>query len=162
MPARWIWTVYAAGVVAIVRRETESDTGCGLVHGRIGGGIAIAAGLDAGNQLEVALVGTPGRQRLHDVQVQRGADDCRGGVHRRQRSTGHDHRVQGRGAERIAQAEVLATDHRDVVGAEVAVARSIHHDGVVGRRRSEEYTSELQSLMRISYAVFCLKKTKHK
>src|SRR3546814_1602348 len=29
-----------------------------------------------------------------------------------------------------------------------------------GIHRSEEYTSELQSLMRISYAVFCLKKTK--
>src|SRR3546814_9096326 len=28
--------------------------------------------------------------------------------------------------------------------------------------RSEEHTSELQSLMRISYAVFCLKKTKDK
>src|SRR3546814_4528254 len=28
-------------------------------------------------------------------------------------------------------------------------------------RRSEEHTSELQSLMRISYAVFCLKKTKN-
>src|SRR3546814_8619318 len=28
----------------------------------------------------------------------------------------------------------------------------------VGVRRSEEHTSELQSLMRISYAVFCLKK----
>src|SRR3546814_2896684 len=27
-----------------------------------------------------------------------------------------------------------------------------------GRSRSEEHTSELQSLMRISYAVFCLKK----
>src|SRR3546814_2863818 len=27
-------------------------------------------------------------------------------------------------------------------------------------RRSEEHTSELQSLMRISYAVFCLKQTK--
>src|SRR3546814_10592098 len=27
-----------------------------------------------------------------------------------------------------------------------------------GSRRSEEHTSELQSLMRISYAVFCLKK----
>src|SRR3546814_16093917 len=27
--------------------------------------------------------------------------------------------------------------------------------------RSEEHTSELQSLMRISYAVFCLKKKKH-
>src|SRR3546814_4775676 len=30
------------------------------------------------------------------------------------------------------------------------------------RRRSEEHTSELQSLMRISYAVFCLKKKKTK
>src|SRR3546814_10691105 len=30
-----------------------------------------------------------------------------------------------------------------------------------GARRSEEHTSELQSLMRISYAVFCLKKKKH-
>src|SRR3546814_3862625 len=29
-----------------------------------------------------------------------------------------------------------------------------------GRQRSEEHTSELQSLMRISYAVFCLKKKK--
>src|SRR3546814_9824648 len=33
--------------------------------------------------------------------------------------------------------------------------------GHIGRdRRSEEHTSELQSLMRISYAVFCLKKKK--
>src|SRR3546814_6924913 len=30
-----------------------------------------------------------------------------------------------------------------------------------GDYRSEEHTSELQSLMRISYAVFCLKKKKH-
>src|SRR3546814_7406947 len=30
-----------------------------------------------------------------------------------------------------------------------------------GDLRSEEHTSELQSLMRISYAVFCLKKKKH-
>src|SRR3546814_9460726 len=29
-----------------------------------------------------------------------------------------------------------------------------------GAKRSEEHTSELQSLMRISYAVFCLKKKK--
>src|SRR3546814_3194915 len=39
----------------------------------------------------------------------------------------------------------------------------IFHDGDVGGAfvgRSEEHTSELQSLMRISYAVFCLKKTK--
>src|SRR3546814_9350441 len=32
---------------------------------------------------------------------------------------------------------------------------------VVSAPRSEEHTSELQSLMRISYAVFCLKKKKH-
>src|SRR3546814_2920373 len=39
------------------------------------------------------------------------------------------------------------------------VAGRIHGD-LVQHRRSEEHTSELQSLMRISYAVFCLKKTK--
>src|SRR3546814_6296751 len=32
------------------------------------------------------------------------------------------------------------------------------HRRVAGQVRSEEHTSELQSLMRISYAVFCLKK----
>src|SRR3546814_1745198 len=31
----------------------------------------------------------------------------------------------------------------------------------LGRPRSEEHTSELQSLMRTSYAVFCLKKKKY-
>src|SRR3546814_7549305 len=35
-------------------------------------------------------------------------------------------------------------------------ANGRHH----GQARSEEHTSELQSLMRISYAVFCLKKKK--
>src|SRR3546814_5576669 len=33
-------------------------------------------------------------------------------------------------------------------------------NAVISRDRSEEHTSELQSLMRISYAVFCLKKKK--
>src|SRR3546814_1087190 len=43
--------------------------------------------------------------------------------------------------------------------AEAAAAQQgIAHDPV--RYRSEEHTSELQSLMRISYAVFCLKKKK--
>src|SRR3546814_3993569 len=38
--------------------------------------------------------------------------------------------------------------------------RQVHDDGRLLRDnvRSEEHTSELQSLMRISYAVFCLKK----
>src|SRR3546814_3724782 len=38
-----------------------------------------------------------------------------------------------------------------------------HRRGLAEHRgRSEEHTSELQSLMRISYAVFCLKKKKKK
>src|SRR3546814_5874829 len=39
----------------------------------------------------------------------------------------------------------------------VVVVESVH-EGSVPAARSEEHTSELQSLMRISYAVFCLKK----
>src|SRR3546814_3070524 len=42
-------------------------------------------------------------------------------------------------------------------GDEVGLA---HEEGRRLQHRSEEHTSELQSLMRISYAVFCLKKTK--
>src|SRR3546814_6474601 len=37
-----------------------------------------------------------------------------------------------------------------------------HGEATFSTMRSEEHTSELQSLMRISYAVFCLKKKKHK
>src|SRR3546814_10722636 len=45
-----------------------------------------------------------------------------------------------------------------------AMLRCCHHGNVLdfGSKRSEEHTSELQSLMRISYAVFCLKKKKTK
>src|SRR3546814_1101948 len=39
-------------------------------------------------------------------------------------------------------------------------AEAIARHGARGGKRSEEHTSELQSLMRISYAVFCLKKKK--
>src|SRR3546814_3856044 len=41
----------------------------------------------------------------------------------------------------------------------VRLARSNHPVDICGR--SEEHTSELQSLMRISYAAFCLKKKKN-
>src|SRR3546814_18518770 len=50
-------------------------------------------------------------------------------------------------------AEVLRREGR-AVGPAVPFAQ-LH-----GENRSEEHTSELQSLMRISYAVFCLKKKK--
>src|SRR3546814_2133669 len=39
-----------------------------------------------------------------------------------------------------------------------AIDSRYHPSAAVRRQRSEEHTSELQSLMRISYAVFCLKK----
>src|SRR3546814_8453513 len=48
---------------------------------------------------------------------------------------------------------------------QLLVARFLSQARSMGRscNRSEEHTSELQSLMRISYAVFCLKKqTNHK
>src|SRR3546814_9104944 len=44
-------------------------------------------------------------------------------------------------------------DHQD---AYKSLAEALKHGGL--RQRTEEHTSELQSLMRISYAVFCLKK----
>src|SRR3546814_7835522 len=45
---------------------------------------------------------------------------------------------------------------------EAPFQRFEHMIARIGRhRRSEEHTSELQSLMRISYAVFCLKKKKN-
>src|SRR3546814_3984792 len=44
---------------------------------------------------------------------------------------------------------------------EVYPAEDDDHIGEIAMR-SEEHTSELQSLMRISYAVFCLKKKTHK
>src|SRR3546814_3217898 len=43
-------------------------------------------------------------------------------------------------------------------GRRVALVTDGRLAGASGKVRSEEHTSELQSLMRISYAVFCLKK----
>src|SRR3546814_8783677 len=43
-----------------------------------------------------------------------------------------------------------------------AAAKLLIQGGLLIIIRSEEHTSELQSLMRISYAVFCLKNKNHK
>src|SRR3546814_8962372 len=60
-------------------------------------------------------------------------------------------------------------DHASILAAGLLVQQDQHVDIRVRVQfatpipsRSEEHTSELQSLMRISYAVFCLKKKKHK
>src|SRR3546814_2133606 len=76
--------------------------------------------------------------------------------------------VADRAAMRAAVGEAV---HRVVSGLqifqEIEVAVAIIEDGEIDEAlaivlRSEEHTSELQSLMRISYAVFCLKKKKYK
>src|SRR3546814_4805543 len=61
----------------------------------------------------------------------------------------------------VAVADVDA-DRQEVQEATLNVLRVFAQEGPQRRRRcrSEEHTSELQSLMRISYAVFCLKKKK--
>src|SRR3546814_7348477 len=72
-------------------------------------------------------------------------------------------RIEPHLVKRIAAHPGHVADHamRPVV---VALGRYARHDQALGAdgnvhfHRSEEHTSELQSLMRISYAVFCLKK----
>src|SRR3546814_5563040 len=59
---------------------------------------------------------------------------------------------------------VMAITFLMTAGLILALFRStwgLHVRATVQNRRSEEHTSELQSLMRISYAVFCLKKKKN-
>src|SRR3546814_1001058 len=72
---------------------------------------------------------------------------------------GGDHRDEPMIGEHIIVedlAKLLVGDARH--GAVIGVGSSIADQEV---DRSEEHTSELQSLMRISYAVFCLKKKNH-
>src|SRR3546814_7535982 len=66
--------------------------------------------------------------------------------------------------EEIVDAELEARLVVDLIGELEIVVKDVRRAvaDLAGRRievgRSEEHTSELQSLMRISYAVFCLKK----
>src|SRR3546814_3476696 len=48
----------------------------------------------------------------------------------------------------------------DAISSETISFNKFRTNFKLGKSRSEEHTSELQSLMRISYAVFCLKKKK--
>src|SRR3546814_2249510 len=51
----------------------------------------------------------------------------------------------------------LQTGKKRVQGVELSAIGNITDNWAISAGRSEEHTSELQSLMRISYAVFCLK-----
>src|SRR3546814_14337480 len=57
----------------------------------------------------------------------------------------------------IVDADVILYDQPHIV-ADIQIADTQIRDYDIAVGRSEEHTSELQSLMRISYAVFCLKK----
>src|SRR3546814_9042604 len=56
--------------------------------------------------------------------------------------------------------DTSATATRAPAAAATLAARIPPEPAPITKRRSEEHTSELQSLMRTSYAVFCLKKKK--
>src|SRR3546814_10085402 len=68
-------------------------------------------------------------------------------------------------AERQATVSALSARKAQLMGDVAKItAQQIQNPGIAAeyeRIRSEEHTSELQSLMRISYAAFCLKKKKH-
>src|SRR3546814_18583824 len=77
------------------------------------------------------------------------------------------HRLSREGAglveaagEVIAAVAPLAAELGDALRSSSACSMTCSKPCTPRRARSEEHTSELQSLMRISYAVFCLKKTK--
>src|SRR3546814_6934362 len=67
--------------------------------------------------------------------------------------------VEARG--RTADACNVEQFHGPFAGDDLLIAMApAQAQQIVEHRRSEEHTSELQSLMRTSYAVFCLKKKK--
>src|SRR3546814_2929039 len=86
-------------------------------------------------------LGAEGFERLQ-VQVDRPVAD-------RAAAGQADRRLARARQQRAEDEERRAHLAHDVIGRDVR--------GQGGRARSEEHTSELQSLMRISYAVFCLK-----
>src|SRR3546814_5195034 len=72
--------------------------------------------------------------------------------------------VQGQPSSRHLQSRAASAGMDDMQGLPlvwIELKRTGEVQGVIPHgARSEEHTSELQSLMRISYAVFCLKKKK--
>src|SRR3546814_9214961 len=75
------------------------------------------------------------------------------------------HRFTGltpEGEKLLAWSRQILTDYQslinDLAGARTGLVGELRFGVIPAAMRSEEHTSELQSLMRISYAVFCLKK----
>src|SRR3546814_4929598 len=90
----------------------------------------------------------------------RGSDRVEGSVTNMGDSALIDRFLDMMAAEKGAAANTLLAYRSDLVQASVVLGGRLEHvdrNDLTKLRRSEEHTSELQSLMRISYAVFCLK-----
>src|SRR3546814_3968758 len=104
-----------------------------------------------------AFDGQPGTDQFYDAYISMGqtAENvaARHGIARedQERLAVDSHAKAAR-----AQADGLLAG--EIVPVVVADGSRVEEDGCI---RSEEHTSEIQSLMRISYAVFCLKKKKN-
>src|SRR3546814_3804573 len=81
---------------------------------------------------------------------------------RRIEAAGHDHLGSPAQDVPIVLVERVENARLDLMhlAAGAVLDRALAGDAVDRLQRSEEHTSELQPLMRISYAVFCLKKKK--
>src|SRR3546814_7043629 len=114
---------------------------------------------------DLAGAGVADFQRLHHVGTKTGdvamaADDGDAGARRDDARTGDDPVIGGtaKGEDRLRVGPEVADGGEAGLGRQKRVPGA-HQGRPFGRvHRSEEHTSELQSLMRISYAVFCLKK----
>src|SRR3546814_2179343 len=107
------------------------------------GGALGTNGEIAGHGLDESVVAT-GHERTADPQVgQRGI----GEFYRRARVAVE--LCNGVGKTTVLEYHLAIAPATDAVG--------VGRTDIVGGQRSEEHTYELQSLMRISYAVFCLK-----
>src|SRR3546814_3146435 len=111
---------------------------------------------DVGDVLAVGLFVYPCRGGKADPEF---CSRVRAGEYPRQHHLARAHRFE-RGAGLVSGSR----RHQGFYGATADEARRYDARDRLGRDfpRSEEHTSELQSLMRISYAVFCLKKKKYK
>src|SRR3546814_1668996 len=96
-------------------------------------------------------VGDSALIRARSIRVGSGAGRCRGDFHRK---NGDSERFSPFFALTLHLETALVARHGTAMN-----HLSNHIQGFLRHeQRSEEHTSELQSLMRISYAVFCLKK----
>src|SRR3546814_3642259 len=104
------------------------------------------------SDLREAEIGVDTELRLLKLARQRGIEQCAGHLDRHARAGA----MLAAGPARVDQPTIDPTPGNTPAQKITVDAGMARHEGGA-KARSEEHTSELQSLMRISYAVFCLK-----